>query len=171
MPSSRSPSQHRAALQFVRPPLSLPERGRLRLRHRQRLAAQRLRGGAVVDAVETHDRAPLDAGKAQDPADAAGDRHLAALGEQPRTGAGHIEAAVEAVRATHAAGSSGEGFRRAVIAPLPSVLWRRILRRQRPRGAQSTMSMTTRRLSSAAAALTTVRSAWAVRPPRPITLP
>ena len=35
----------------------------------------------------------------------------------------------------------------------------------------STMSTRTRRLSFTAAALTTVRSAWAVRPPRPITCP
>ena len=39
------------------------------------------------------------------------------------------------------------------------------------RRAQSTMSTRTRRLSLTAAALTTVRSAWAVRPPRPMTWP
>ena len=42
---------------------------------------------------------------------------------------------------------------------------------RRPPVGHSTMSTSTRRLSLTAAALITVRSAWAVRPPRPMTCP
>ena len=62
-----------------------------------------------------------------------------------------VKAAVEPVGPPHAAGAKPLHWR---LRPQPS-----------------TMSTNTRRLSRLAAVLTTVRSAAAVRPPRPITLP
>src|SRR5262249_12658667 len=47
-----------AALQFVRPPFALGERGSVKLVDRQREAAQRLRGRTVIDTRQTGDRSP-----------------------------------------------------------------------------------------------------------------
>ena len=135
-----------AAHELVRPPLALAELGQLLALDGQLLPAQLLRGGAVLDAREAQDRALGGAGAAHDLGLAAGDLHGGSHRQQPRHGAGHVEAAVQPVGPSHPPG-------------------------RHLRGRQSTMSTSTWTPSLAAAAFTTVRSAWAVRPPRPITLP
>ncbi len=81
--------------------------------------------------------------------------------QQPWARARHVEAPVEPVRATDAT------RRQAVGSAARRALWLGLARLTR----QSTMSTSTWLPSPAAAAFTTVRNAWAVRPPRPITLP
>ncbi len=123
-------------------------------------AAQRLRRDAILDALQAHDRPLLGAGAAHDRRVVPADGHGDANAEQPRAWTRHVEAAVEPVRPAHTTG----------LQTLGGVVGRRRARLVRL-ARQSTMSTSTWLPSPAAAALTTVRSACAVRPPRPITLP
>ena len=107
-------------------------------------AAQRLRGGAARVAGEPQDRARVGAGPPLDRDGTPVEQDLRTGAQQARLGPGDVEGAVEPVRAADAT---------------------------RVHRGYSTMSISTRRLSLTAAALITVRSAWAVRPPRPITWP
>ena len=150
VPSCALAVEHLAALEFVRPPLALLERGRRLGGHRQLHPTQRLGRLASIDSLEAHDRARVGARPARDRGGAPADRDGAPEREQPCARAGHVEAAVEAVGTPHPPRRDRRGSAR--------------LR-------QSTMSRSTWHPSPAAAALTTVRSACAVRPLRPITRP
>src|SRR5439155_25063145 len=131
----------RAALELVRPVLAGVQRSE-GLVHAQGRAAQRLGVLAAAAALQAQDRPVRRAGAALDAHHAPADLDLGRGGERLGDGARDGKRAVEAVRATDAA-----------------------------RVDHSTMSTRTRRLSFTAAALTTVRIACAVRPPRPITFP
>ena len=97
--------EHRAALQLVRPPLALAERGRRRGGDRQRLARaaprrrrdRRRPPGARSGAASVPARRTIAAL-------APGDGHARAERQQARPGAGHVEAAVEPVRTADAPG-------------------------------------------------------------------
>ena len=143
--SRASPSTTRQPDEVVRPELALLQRGRLGDGHAQLGAAQRLGVLAGGAALEPEDR-PRVGARAADDLDPAAVDHQRACG--PRAARGP-RVPRETSRRARAAG-----------------------RRSRRGGARySTMSTRTRRLSLTAAALTTVRSACAVRPPRPMTCP
>ena len=131
---------------------SSPSGGAAAARHEQLGAAQRLGRLAAVDAGQAQDRALVGAGAAHDLAPRASPTRTAApSASSARARARDVEGAVEPVGPADAAGRRAS--RRAAA----------------PR--QSTMSTSTRRFSLTAAAFTTVRSALAVRPPRPMILP
>ena len=150
-PDLDGPVDHPAALEVLRVPLVLAERGRDAAMHQQVHAAQRLGRLAALVTGEAQDRALVGAGAAHDLRLAAGDAHGRAQRQQRAARAGHVEGAVEPV-------GPADSPRREPLDGLPA-----------PR--QSTMSTSTRRFSLTAAALTTVRRALAVRPPRPMILP
>ena len=145
------PVDHAAALEVLGVPLVLAERRRDAAMHEQVQAAQRLGRLAAVVAGQAQDRALVGAGAAHDLRLAAADAHGGAQRQQRAARARHVEGAVEPVGPADAARRE----------PLDG----------RPRPRQSTMSTSTRRFSLTAAALTTVRRALAVRPPRPMILP
>ncbi len=101
--------------------------------------------------LQPHDRTAIVARPAGDRRLASVDQHARTGVQQPGARVTYVEAAVEAVRSADAPGAQ----------PAPSVLWHQV----------STMSTNTRRLRLAPALLITARSAPAVRPPLPITLP
>ena len=139
----------RAALEIVGPPLVVVELGRGLAGYQKLGSAQRLGGAAVSASVQADDRPRVEAGAADDPALVAADVNGRAVDQQLGDALGDVEASVEPVGTPN--GPSHQ--------PALGI------------GQASTMSTNTRRLSRAAAALITVRSALAVRPPRPITLP
>ena len=140
---------NRAALEVLGPPLVLVELRRGLAGDEDLGPAQLQRGVAVRAPVEAHDRLGVEAGAADDPPLVAPDMHGRAVDEQLAGRLGDVEAAVEPV------GTPDDPRNQPALGI----------------GQASTMSTNTRRLSRAAAALTTVRIADAVRPPRPITLP
>ena len=158
---------HLAALELVRPPLALGERRRRRCAHGQRRPAQRLgrRRGPRPPAGARSGAASVPARRTIAASRPATVTLVPSVSRRGRA-AGHVEAAVQAVRTPDATRLQlGRSPRRHVASGSASP-------RCRARAArQSTMSTSTWQPSPVAAALTTVRSAWAVRPPRPITLP
>ncbi len=149
-----------AALEFVGPPFALLQRRGRTLLERQLETSSRsapLRSSMPSQAQDRSASVPArrTISRVSPPtADRLSER------QEPRLAARHIEAAVETVRSSHPARGQSRGGPRVRGVGLALRC-----------GAQSTMSTSTWLSSPAAAALTTVRSAWAVRPPRPITRP
>src|SRR5207244_6142080 len=152
--------RYHARLEFPRPPFARSERRRLLARDRERKAAQRFGGIPVVDALQAHDRARVGPGAAHDRGGGARDAHERPHQQQARLRPGHIEAPVQAMRPADATRLELS------VRLFHCNCWRGVAA-----PAHSTMSTSTCEPSPVAAALTTARKAWAVRPPRPITLP
>ena len=148
-----SPSTHRAALEVLGPPLVLAER--------RRRGARRRAGRAP--------RSASTASRSSTPVEAQ-DRALVGARRGGRSRARARRRAPCAPSASSAA-RGRVTWKRAVEAVRAPDARRRRASRSASADAQSTMSTSTRRSSLTAAALTTVRSALAVRPPRPMTLP
>ncbi len=151
---SRELAVHGAADELVGPVLAVAEWRGVFDADRDRLPAQRIGIVAGGRTGEAQDRARIGARAALDGAglSLAVDEHLRALAEQSWRGLHDVDGAVEAMGLADDAG--GDALR-----GLPG----------RPR--HWTMSTSTRRPSRTAAARTSWRTAFAVRPPRPITRP
>jgi hypothetical protein len=123
----------------VRPELALGQRRGLALLDGQRLTSQRLCRGPVIDALQANDRTAISSRPAHDRDEPPGDRHGRAQREQARARARHIEASIQAVRATDATSLQ---LRCSAIHPALSVHDRVRLRRAGSER-QSTMSTST----------------------------